>query len=237
MVSPIISWEEWAPIYGAIRSSFGYDEAGDQYARDELAARLPDSVLGLADLPDMSGQSVAIAGAARRLRHELSTAAEAEVVVAASSAARVLDEAGIAIDLVVTDLDGTPETAVALAEAGTPVAIHAHGDNRALLGRWVPAFPPESIFPTTQTRPIPRVENPGGFTDGDRAAFIAAACGGRRFRFPGWEFDDPAIPLAKRQKLDWAERLLYWLEQRLGERFGLLDGRREAIELVSFPPP
>ncbi|CDK38752.1 hypothetical protein BN903_46 [Halorubrum sp. AJ67] len=34
----------------------------------------------------------------------------------------------------------------------------------------------------------------------------------------------------KARKLDWAARLLRWLERRRGERFAVLDGRREAAD-------
>jgi uncharacterized Rossmann fold enzyme len=39
----------------------------------------------------------------------------------------------------------------------------------------------------------------------------------------------------KRRKLAWAERLLYWLERRRGERFSVLDGRRNGIETSALP--
>jgi uncharacterized Rossmann fold enzyme len=79
------------------------------------------------------------------------------------------------------------------------------------------------------------VYNVGGFTDGDRAAFLADHCGADRLTFLGWDFDDPEVGPMKRRKLAWAERLLYWLERRRGERFGVLDGRRDAIDDSSLP--
>jgi len=71
---------------------------------------------------------------------------------------------------------------------------------------------------------------PAGFTDGDRAAFLADACGADRLVFPGWSFDDPTVDAQKAKKLRWAERLLLVLEERRGERFAVLDGRREGID-------
>jgi uncharacterized Rossmann fold enzyme len=52
---------------------------------------------------------------------------------------------------------------------------------------------------------------------------------------PGWVFDDPAVSAEKREKLRWAERLLYWLERRRGQRFAVLDGRRDDIETANLP--
>jgi len=130
----------------------------------------------------------------------------------------------------VTDLDKNPETARELSHEGVPVAVHAHGDNIAAIERYVPSFALDSVLPTTQAAPTPPVCNPGGFTDGDRAAFLADACGAGRLVFPGWTFDDPSVGPEKARKLRWAERLLALLEERRGERLAVLDGRREGIE-------
>ena len=130
----------------------------------------------------------------------------------------------------VTDLDKTPETARRLSERGVPVAVHAHGDNIEAIAEHVPTFEIGSILPTTQAAPSPPVVNPGGFTDGDRAAFLADCCGADRLVFAGWDFDDPTVTPEKAEKLRWAERLLRWLEERRGERFGVLDGRRSEID-------
>ena len=78
--------------------------------------------------------------------------------------------------------------------------------------------------------PVDAVANYGGFTDGDRAAFLADHCGADRLVFPGWDFDDPDVDGMKARKLDWAERLLRLLERRRGERFDVLDGRRGWID-------
>jgi len=150
-------------------------------------------------------------------------------VFAASTAVDVLANAGVAVDLMVTDLDKNPETARRLTERGTPVAAHAHGDNVPAVREHVPTFDREHVLATTQAEPVDAVYNFGGFTDGDRAAFLADHLGAAELVFPGWDFDDPAVGEQKAKKLDWAERLLYWLEGHRGDRFGVLDGRRETI--------
>ncbi|WP_336135936.1 6-hydroxymethylpterin diphosphokinase MptE-like protein [Natronomonas amylolytica] len=223
-------YAEWRPAYEAICSDFGFDPAADERARDSLA-ELVDGERPLAvDDVDLSG-TVAVCGGAASLAGDLDAVRRADSVVAASIAADVLRDAGIAVDCMVTDLDKNPETAEALTEAGTPVAAHAHGDNLDAVREWIPAFDASSVLPTTQAEPLGPVVNPGGFTDGDRAAFLADACGAERLVFPGWEFDDPTVDRTKARKLLWAERLLRWLELRREEAFGVLDGRRDRIEL------
>jgi hypothetical protein len=233
-----MEFSEWEPIYRAILADFGFDRAADEHARDVLADLLSDAALpapmGLLD--GLSESTVAVVGAAPSLAAELEGGAaavdEADAVVAASTAADVCRAAGVSVDVMVTDLDKNNETALAVSREGTPVAAHAHGDNLAAVREWIPRFEAETLVPTTQAAPVGPVVNAGGFTDGDRAAFLADAAGADALRFVGWDFDDPDVDGMKRRKLDWAERLLHWLERRRGERFAVLDGRRTHIEPV-----
>ena len=222
---------EWRPAYEAICRAFDYDRAADERARDALrrlvAGRDP---LVPGDL-SLSG-TVAVCGAGPSLPGEVETARRADAVVAASTAAVGLQEAGVVVDCLVTDLDGDPPMAREMAAAGTPVAVHAHGDNVESIRRHVPEMAVSAVLPTTQAEPRPPVYNPGGFTDGDRAAFLADARGADRLLFPGWDLEDPAVEAEKYRKLAWAERLLHWLERRRDERFALLDGRRDDLELT-----
>jgi uncharacterized Rossmann fold enzyme len=219
----------WEPVYERILADFGFGRAADEHARDRLAAATEP--FDLDSLPEFDGKTVAVAGAGPNLDEEAEAAAAADRVIAASSAARTLREVGVGVDLAVTDLDGTPEHLAAASHEGLPVAVHAHGDNVDALARWLPEFAGERVLPTTQAAPVDHVRNFGGFTDGDRAAFLADALGAGELRFVGWQFDDPDVDELKAKKLRWAERLLYWLETRRDERFGLLDGRREELTL------
>ena len=227
-----MDFNTWEPVYEAILADFGYDREGDERARDLLAS-LVESVDAGPYVPEedaFAGETVAIAGAGPSLLEETDRIRAADTVVAASTAADRLAEAGLAPDLVVTDLDKHPGTVRELTNEGVPVAVHAHGDNAPALRQHVPTFELEYVLPTTQAAPTGAVENYGGFTDGDRAAFLADHFGAAELVFPGWDFDDESLGDEKRRKIAWAERLLYWLEGRREERFGILDGRRADIE-------
>jgi uncharacterized Rossmann fold enzyme len=226
-----MEFHEWEPFYEAILADFGFDRARDETARDWLAERVEPWDLDALQL----GGTVAIAGAAPSLEDQAEVATDADAVVAASDAGPRLAAEGIRADLVVTDLDGAPEGTLELAEDGVPVAIHAHGDNRTALSEWVPRFPSDAVIGTTQAEPVGPLHNHGGFTDGDRAAFLADAIGAGRLTFLGWDFE--AATGVKARKLEWAAALLYWLEQRRGEQFDVLDGRRDAIDLSEYPGP
>ncbi|MEF8907641.1 MAG: 6-hydroxymethylpterin diphosphokinase MptE-like protein [Haloarculaceae archaeon] len=230
-----MNFETWEPVYEAILASFGFDRAADERARDRFA-----EIVGDRDPADLDGlavedSSVAIAGGAATLSDELDTVENADTVFAAGASVSRLQEASLDVDCVVTDLDSAPEQAVALAREGTPVVAHAHGDNIPGVEEYGPRLAEGALVPTTQAAPAGPVRNFGGFTDGDRAAFLADYLGAADFVFPGWDFEDASVDPMKARKLGWAERLLYWLEWRRGERFGVLDGRRDGIDTDALP--
>ncbi len=223
----------WEPIYEQILEDFGYPQSADEHARDILASLLEEEPFDV-DNWSLAGQKVAIAGGASSLHNEeaLSVARSADVVIAASTAVDVLREQGITVDCMVTDIDKNPETARKLTAEGTPVAVHAHGDNIDLVREHVPTFEQEFIIPTTQAAPKAAVRNFGGFTDGDRGAYLAQYCGAAKLVFPGWDFTDTSVGPEKRAKLDWAARLLFELERQRDEQFDVLDGLREDLSPV-----
>lgn len=224
-----MEFADWAPVYEEILADFGFSRAADERARDVLAEYAePFDLTRL----DCTGQRVAIAGGAASLADETTMAGDADVVFAASTAVDVLDDAGVGVDLMVTDLDKNPDTARRLTQTGTPVAAHAHGDNIPAVREHVPAFDLAHVLATTQAEPVDAVHNFGGFTDGDRAAFLADHLGAAELVFPGWNFEDPSVSEQKAEKLEWAERLLSWLERRRGDQFSVLDGRRDSIDAL-----
>ncbi|MFC3959901.1 6-hydroxymethylpterin diphosphokinase MptE-like protein [Halovivax cerinus] len=228
-------FDAWKPVYEAIRADFGYDRTADARARDRLFAltRPFDDRSNFVE----PGSTVAIAGGGPSITDDaaIDGARRADGIVAASTAVDALEARDVTVDWMVTDLDKNPDTVRRLTARGTPVAVHAHGDNVEAIERVVPDCPDGSILPTTQVAPRGHVVNVGGFTDGDRAAFLADALGADRLTFVGWDFDDRSVTASKSRKLVWAERLLYWLERRRGDRFSVLDGRRDAIDTSSLP--
>ncbi|MFW5929722.1 MAG: 6-hydroxymethylpterin diphosphokinase MptE-like protein, partial [Halobacteriota archaeon] len=193
-----MEYADWEPFYEAILIDMDYSRDADR----EAAALLADAAgrdSPPARLADAAGAEVAVVGDSPSMQPR--RARSYEVVFAADGAARRLLEAEVEVDVVVTDLDGAPETAVELSREGAVVAVHAHGDNVRLLERWLPEFEGDLLLPTAQCRPPPGVYNHGGFTDGDRAAYLADACGARSIELVG--FDVAAAEGVKRRKLRW----------------------------------
>jgi len=197
-------FEDWEPYYLRILAHFGFDRA-----RDEEAATLLASLLARDDLPVLEGRirgkTVTVCGNGPNLADELG--ALRGVVVAADGAANRLYARGIRPGAIVTDLDGATEDFVRMNEAGTVIVVHAHGDNMDLLRRWVPRFP-GPLVGTTQGRPFGRIHDFGGFSDGDRAVFLAHALGAAEVLLAGFLLDDPDVGPVKRGKLLFARELL-----------------------------
>jgi len=80
-----MNFETFEPAYEAILADFGFGREADERARDIAVARSTDFPLDR--LGDWRGETVAVAGAAPCLTDEVDAARDADVVVAASTAA------------------------------------------------------------------------------------------------------------------------------------------------------
>jgi len=197
-------FEDWEPYYLRILAHFSFDRA-----RDEEAAVLLSSLLTRDDLPLLTerikGKPATVCGNGPNLIGELGRIRG--TVIAADGAANRLYARGIRPDAIVTDLDGATDALIGMNRAGTVIVVHAHGDNMELLRRWVPRFP-GPIVGTTQSRPFDGIHNFGGFSDGDRAVFLADALGASEVVIAGFDLDDPTVGPVKRGKLLFARELL-----------------------------
>jgi hypothetical protein len=215
-------FEEWDPIYREILEEFGFSRDEDEGAalllKSLLSGRGGD--LSLEDLDSMiRGRRVLVCGNGPGLALELgaileegpmvrpgASKDEGLVVIAADGATTPLLEAGVVPNVIVTDLDGHLPDIVAASERGSAVVVHAHGDNVAALLEYVPRL--RKVLATTQAAPLEGVYNFGGFTDGDRAVFLARRFGAEEIRLIGFDYDDPAVTAKKKKKLAWARRLV-----------------------------
>ncbi|TFF84935.1 DUF115 domain-containing protein [Candidatus Heimdallarchaeota archaeon] len=112
-------------------------------------------------------------------------------IIAADGAAKALIKKEIAIDLVVSDLDGSLSTLKELHQKGkTIIAVHAHGDNIERLIAVKSLLQKGKIIGTTQGNETNKIKNYGGFTDGDRAVYLAANIGAKQIILFGFDFGD-----------------------------------------------
>lgn len=205
----VMDWASWEPLYGKVMDDFGFSRRADQEAAKVLEVLLTgrrlvkDRELRQA----LEDRVVVVAGPA--LEGPLP---EGDALVACDSAAAAVLARGAHPDLLVTDLDGALEEQVKANSCCSIAVIHAHGDNMPALRAWVPRFQ-GPLVGTCQCEPIGSLRNFGGFTDGDRACFLAAHFGAKRLVLAGFDFEHPRPkpgkdPAVKARKLQWARRLL-----------------------------
>ena len=215
-----------------VRQHFGWDHQDD--AKSALALLAACEMHPNAEAYGWSRP--ARAATLERVR-EVFTKADLVVLVGAAAQRRDLDRSwpagtvfvaadgavGACLDLVkpvcvVTDLDGGEHLDAAVA-AGIPLFVHAHGDNLStwarLLKKWESNPPP--LVLTHQCRDaVGGMLNPGGFTDGDRAACLIRWLGVEedKMLFVGFSTDrvgpwsGTTDPVRKLEKLVWMATVL-----------------------------
>ncbi|MGC9307199.1 MAG: 6-hydroxymethylpterin diphosphokinase MptE-like protein [Thermoplasmatota archaeon] len=205
-----MDFQTWEPIYERILADFDYSRQAD-----EQAASILHSLVDEPASPDLlkeriAGKDATVCGAAETLEHEVTDATA--IVIAADEATSTLLRYNIQPDVIVTDLDGDVTDQVHASQQGSITVIHAHGDNIEALRRYAPCFTGPVVL-TTQATPFDDVYNFGGFTDGDRAYFLARECNAASITLLGFDFDHPRYKpgkdrAIKHKKLQWARRLI-----------------------------
>lgn len=222
----------WEKYYKEILDDFGFSREND-----EKSAKLLDEILsteGCLTLEDLKGfvdfsDKFIVFGAGPSLKEHVLFLKENYdltdyVLVAADGATSALIEERIAPDIVATDLDGNLDDILLANFRGANVAIHAHGDNMDKIAKLTPFF--TSVLGTTQAQPVGNLYNFGGFTDGDRAMFLAVALGAEEITLAGMDFGDVVTRYSrpnietdlaqaddfKKKKLGYAEKFAQWIE-------------------------
>ena len=221
-------------IQSRIRSDFNWDVSDDYDSAEALA----DSAGGLNctnnafnNLKDRFNNcsNVVILGAAVEPK-DLYPFDNECLFVAADGSVGVFDElpdedaksAWQRLALVVSDADGGDATLKA-ASMSIPFALHAHGDNKKEWPKLLSILDTQcDLLLLTHQCPdeINGMVNPGGFTDGDRAACIVAACDvpiskitllGFQSDFVG-RWTGITDPVLKLRKLKWMDEVLQLLK-------------------------
>lgn len=155
------------------------------------------------------------------------------ILIAADGSTTALLEEKIIPDIVVTDLDGKLEDLLLANDLGSFFVIHAHGNNSDEILKHTSKF--KKVLGTTQSKPVANLYNFGGFTDGDRAVFLAIALGAEKIFLAGMDFGkfvtsysrpdmNIKIDIAdeiKQKKLKYAEQLIEWIKNN--ENVDIID--------------
>ena len=222
-------------IQSLIRSDFNWDVAEDYESANSLsleAAGLTctNNAFNRLKRRFYNCSSVVILGAAVEPTDFIPFDNEC-LYVAADGSVGVFDELPIdeceaawqRLALIVSDADGGEATLDA-ARRSISFALHAHGDNKNEWPKLLSILEThcDTLLLTHQCpEDIDGMQNPGGFTDGDRAACIVAACGVPISKITLLGFQSDTIgrwtgvtdPIRKLRKLKWMEEVLELLKE------------------------
>ncbi|AAT43020.1 6-hydroxymethylpterin diphosphokinase MptE-like protein [Picrophilus oshimae] len=211
--------KRWIPLYREIAADLNIRTFNDYYA----SKMLQSYSFTMKDIK-FNERTAYIIGNSPDMEDYLPSISSGIKIVADSAITRYLMRRGYP-DIIVTDLDGNIDDIINANKNGVLTFIHAHGDNIIKINSYVKCF--KNFIGTTQHIPIKNIYNFGGFTDGDRAAYIADYFNFNEIVLIGFDFNRPYIKdyytvndiIMKRKKLQWALKLIKMLAESRGSKF------------------
>ena len=209
----------WEKRYFSILKEMNYSEK-----KDKESALILDSILKKTDTIEkirkiIQGKTVFVIGSGPSLSIAIPKLKKLQksIKIAADSSLEPLIDNGIIPDIIVTDLDGNEDTIKKISKTKSIFVIHAHGDNIEKL-QMVKKM--KNCVGTTQTNPFNKIQNFGGFTDGDRGVFLASYFDAKKIILFGMDFGNQIGKFSntkksdreiKLKKLKIGKNLLIWL--------------------------
>lgn len=232
-----MNWGLWGPHYERIAAQLGLDESADRLAAHILNELLPEPELrGLRG--SIEGRECIVFGAGPSLDDDLKRLERAgflsKTLIAADGATSAVLKYR-SPEVIVTDLDGGVSDQLEAWRRGSWLVIHAHGDNIPRVRAILPKLHGR-VIGTTQVEPFGKLHNFGGFTDGDRAAFMAHELGAAKIYLAGMDlgtriggYSGSKDVGRKLIKLKICKQLLAWLAGELGAKVVNLTSSGESI--------
>ena len=209
----------WKKRYSDILKEFKYSEKKDIESAIQLNSFLKKSNINEKIIRLIEGKTVFVIGSGPSLSTAIPKLQKYKksIKIAADSALKILVENGIIPDIIITDLDGDESTLKKTAKTKSIFVVHAHGDNIEKL-KLAKKF--RNCIGTTQSNPFNKIQNFGGFTDGDRGVFLANHFKAKKIILFGMDFGNRIGKFSntkkiekktKLMKLKKGESLLEWL--------------------------
>ncbi len=221
-------YKDWKPYYERI-----VDDLKLNFDKDRDAAYLLDTILknkkivSIKKLQNLiKNKEIIIFGAGQSLEKSIikhKNFLKNKIKICSDGATSALLKYNVIPDIIVSDLDGKILDILNSNNKGSIVVIHAHGDNLNKIKKHVEKFKGE-ILGTTQIDPAnyKNLYNFGGFTDGDRAIFLANHFKAKKIYLSGFNFDGKignySFPnkkdkIIKLKKLKWCEYFIKFLNK------------------------
>ena len=209
----------WKTQFKEIRKEFGYLEKVDLISAKKLDSLLKRKNSKRQFQNMIQGKTVFVIGAGPSLTKSLKYIKKSKDVtkIVADGAVRALLEKNIKPDILVTDLDGDLKSIKKIGKTRIPIIVHAHGDNYEKL-EIVKKL--KNVIGSTQTRKIGKIENFGGFTDGDRCVFLAEYFNASKIVLIGMDFGQKIGKYSKHRivdrkikikKLKFGKKIVEWI--------------------------
>ena len=209
----------WKRRYQSILKELSYSEKKDKESAVILDSILKKNSNNQKIIKLIQGKTVFVIGSGPSLSFAIPKLKKFKksIKIAADSSLKLLLENGIVPDIIVTDLDGDEDAIKKLSKKKSIFVIHAHGDNIKKL-QMVKEI--KNCIGTTQTTPFNKIQNFGGFTDGDRGVFLASHFEAKKIILFGMDFGKQIGKFSntkksdrdtKLKKLKIGEELLIWL--------------------------
>jgi len=209
----------WKKKYSDIVKEFKYSEKKDNESAVILNLILKKSNVNEKIVNLVKGKTVFVIGSGPSLSTAIPKLKNLKksIKIAADSSIKILLENNIIPDIVITDLDGDEMALKKIAKTKSIFVVHAHGDNTEKM-ELVKYF--KNCIGTTQSKPFSKIQNFGGFTDGDRGVFLANYFEAKRIILFGMDFGNRIGKYSntkktereiKLMKLNKGKLLLEWL--------------------------
>ena len=217
----------WDSKYKKILKDFGYSRKKDTQSCKLLDSLLPKKIPIVKIRNLIENKPVFVIGAGPSLPSCISILKKYKKItkIVADGATKAMIENNLKPDIVVTDLDGDIKSLKKAGRTNTMMIVHAHGDNTEKI-HLVKDF--KNCIGTTQTKPVGKVRNFGGFTDGDRCVFLANHFKAKKIILLGMDFGTRIGKYSKTRvisrttkikKLRRGKKLLEWLVQKSESEF------------------
>ena len=219
----------WKTQFKEIRKEFGYLEKDDLISAKKLDSLLKRKNSKRQFQNMIRGKTVFIIGAGPSLTRSLKYIKKSKNVtkIVADGAVRALLEKNIKPDILVTDLDGDLKSIEKIGKTRIPIIVHAHGDNYEKL-EIVKKL--KNVVGSTQTRKIGKIENFGGFTDGDRCVFLAEYFNASKIVLIGMDFGQKIGKYSKHRIVD---RKIKIKKLKFGKKIAEWIGTKSKADLFS----
>lgn len=225
-----MNYNKWDKIFEEIVNDLDLDKNQDISSAKYLEKRLktyPHTKSVSVLKPFLYKQDIFIFGAGPSLEKTLlnyQDSIKKSTSIAADGATSAFIKNDIKPDIIITDLDGFIPDQIKANEKGSIVVVHAHSDNIKTLREKLLYFQ-GSLIGSTQSNPdlFDLLFNVGGFTDGDRAIYIADHFQAKTISLIGFDCLGPIGKYSyaekkdkkrKKQKLKWCDQLIKKIDNK-----------------------